>query len=206
MSKIIFNLGVKMLSKLTSYFLMITCLAAVSACTPAKFRYRIDPEITQAQSLAAKAQTIAVQVTDLRSNNYPTQNNKITLISGPVDEAAQLKAQIIDNLTRSQFRIISNPLLADLNVELQIETLQAAVNQSMLKSTIKVDSHIRLIASKQGNKIEKLFRTTREQDVANPVKELDVTGVVNQLLSQQLTSIFNEPALLNLAATASEYD
>ena len=61
-----------------------------------------------------------------------------------------------------------------------------------------VTSHLRMKANKQGNTFEKLYKMSRTQEVANPVNNNDLSGIVNQLLSNQLSAIWADPALIEL--------
>jgi|GEM_PF-3182194 len=171
----------------------------LSGCTPATLNYRLDPDVGDLQSLAGQAKQIAFMVVDKRTDQTQASTDSLIFVAGPDNEAAALKRKIIDSLMKNNFKIISNPLLADLSIELTIEQLNAQVEKSMFKSNVKVTSHLRVKAKKQENSFERLYKSNRSQEVANPANETDVTGVVNQLLSQQLGQIFADPELVKLA-------
>ncbi|WP_444997898.1 YajG family lipoprotein [Aliikangiella sp. IMCC44359] len=184
---------------------LTSTIALISGCSPSKLNYRLDPEVRNIQSLSEYAQLIAVSVSDNRPLATPnSSNDNILFASGPQNEAALLKTKLIDSLKKNGFKIISNPLLADLSIDIEIEKLEAKVTKSLLRSTVEVVSHLRLKANKQSKKSEKIYKMNRSQEVANPASELDVTGVVNQLLSKQLSVIFSDPMLKKLASSQTE--
>ena len=185
--------------KIRLLVLSIVALVGLMGCSPASLSYRLDPEVNNVQRLSNHAKLVSVSVTDNRQQKATAAEQDIIIASGPEDEAKVLRTLLIDNFKKNNFKIINNPLLADLSIEIQIEQLEARINKSMFKSEVKVSSHLRLKAKKQSQSLEKLFKMNRNQEVANPPNELDVTGVVNQLLSNQLSSIFADPALIKLA-------
>lgn len=184
--------------------LVLVGLIALIGCAPAMLRYQLDPEVKNLQSLAEKLQTIAISVTDLRKKAEPKLDENTFLVPGPENEAETLKAKLIEHLIKSDFKITSNKLLANLAIDIQIEKLDTLVTKHFLKSTVTVNSQLRLKANKQSETIEKIFKMSLQQDVANPVNALDITGVVNQLLSDQLSEIFVDPILTELATRNSE--
>lgn len=184
---------------LSKLFYAFLTLVLVSGCSVKQLSYQLDPELTSVQRLANHVKIVAVSVTDKRSAIAQKDTDDVFYVKGPNQEAELLKSKIIDNLKRNDFKIIGNNLLADLAINVEIEQLDAKVEHSFFKSKIAAKSHLRLKANKKSQRFEKLYKTTRAQEVANPANELDVTGVVNQMLSEQLTTIFTDPALINLA-------
>ncbi|MGX5173367.1 YajG family lipoprotein [Aliikangiella sp. IMCC44653] len=186
--------------QMQSVFLLCLLSLFIGGCSPAKLNYRIDPEIGNTQSLQKLAKLVAIDVTDSRSDVQQKSSDTIMYVPGPANTAETLRNKLINKFKSNQFKIISNKLLADLAIELEIETLETKIEKSFFKSTVQVTSHLRLKANKQSKKFEKLFKNRSQQEIANPASELDVTGAVNQLLSEQLASILNDPGLLDLAA------
>lgn len=183
----------------TKILQILLTLVLVSGCAAKNLSYRLDPELTAIQRLAEHAEVVAVSVIDKRPQTLPTSTEDLIYAKGPNEEANLLKSKIIDNLKRHNFKIIGNELLADLAITIEIEQLEVKVEQSFFKSKVYAVSHLRLKANKKSQRFEKLYKISRNQEVANPANELDVTGVVNQMLSEQLTTLFSDPALINLA-------
>ncbi len=181
--------------------LLITFFTLIlSACAAKKLEYKIDPELTSTQNLNQYAELIAVSVVDNRSPQAASTDEDIIIVDGPSNTAEILRKKIIERFKQQNFKIISNKLLADLAVEIQIEKLEVKVNKGLFKSTVNAASQLRLKANKQSKTFEKLYKIKGSQEVANPANELDVTGVINKLLSDQLGEIFSDQALLELAA------
>ncbi|TQV75523.1 hypothetical protein FLL45_11450 [Aliikangiella marina] len=178
--------------------LVIGLISFLAGCTTEKLNFGIDPEISSVQQLSRGVQQISVSVNEQLPDNIEGIKKDLIIANGPDDPAGVLRNKILDQLKANQFRIISNPLLADLSLSFTIETLYATVDTGMFKSEINAVSHIRVQAKKQGKTFEKVYRNTRKQEVANPANEIDVTGVVNQMLTQQMTAIFTDPRLLAL--------
>lgn len=181
-----------------SAFIFIGISMLISACSPAKLSYVIDPEINHLETLAKQAPIIAVSVIDLRHNNTSANLPGTTNIPGPENEADVLRHKLIEHLKQNNFKIISQPLLADLAIELSIKQLDVNVKQETFKSNISASSQLHLKARNKQTTFEKNYRAERAQEVANPVNKNDVTGVVNLLLSQQLSSILSAPEIIQL--------
>jgi uncharacterized lipoprotein YajG len=186
--------------KLFNKITILTLILMVSACATANLSYRLDPEIGNLQSLSSFAQLVSVSVIDKRPQPKRETAENTLIINGPTDEAAELRNKLIDHLKAKNFKIIANPLLADIALEIHIENLQAVVRSEFLKSEIQVDSQLRLKANKQSKTYENIYTMSRTQEVANPVNNADISGVVNRILTEQLSLIFNEPALAQLSS------
>ncbi len=183
------------------YFIFSSLLTfGLYGCSVGQLNYQIGPEISGVESLAEHANLIAVSVIDKRTNNQSaSQNPSVVIASGPEDEAQQIKATIIENLKANRFKIISNKLLADLALNFHIEKLDAQVVSNTFKSDITVTSHLRLKANRKSIPFEKIFRSSLTQSVTKPAKSNEVTGVINQLLSQQLSNILTDPGIIELS-------
>ena len=90
---------------------------------------------------------------------------------------------------------------------MDIDELALSIQASTFKSTIKASSVFTLTIRRNGEQWSKIFRAARTQEVANPVNQNDATGVMNQLLSKQLSNAFSDPALMQfLSKNAQPYD
>lgn len=195
--KIIFNMMQNKLIKLT----ILSIIFGLSGCAVGKLNYQIDPEIASVSQLAEQVSIIAVSVTDNRTATGNTNSTKnLVYADGPADAADALKSRLLEHFRNSRLKIISNPLLADLAIEISIEKLEAKVISNFYKSEIHAVSQIRLKANKKRIPYEKIFQATRSQSVSKPATSNEVTGVINQLLSEQISKILNDPGLLELAA------
>ncbi|WP_196140547.1 YajG family lipoprotein [Aliikangiella sp. G2MR2-5] len=190
-----------MMKKTYRLFFVLTAAISLLSCTTGQLAYRIDPEIKSMSKLSEHTPIVAVQVRDKRESTYYTGEE---YAKGPGNESEQLKQNIISQLQKQGFKLITDPLLADLSLTFEIEQLSAKVSKDLFKARIDVDSHIRLKAKRKGTPLEKLFKSNRFQEVAIPVNSNDVTGLINQVLSTQLTAIFDDRELQALAQKSQE--
>lgn len=178
--------------------LIVTALFLLTACTtPTTLTYHLDPEIAELDKLSPLAKVIAISVTDKRPAQTPSNNKNIIIINNNPDDAAILKEKLITQLKKNNFQIISNPLLADVSIAIQIEQLAIKILKSFLKSKISVRNQLRVTTYKQGQKLTKRYRMNRQQEIMNPPSERDITGIVNLLLSKQLSAILTDPSLID---------
>jgi uncharacterized lipoprotein YajG len=142
---------------------------------------------------------VAVSVNDMRQAlENSADTDEITKVVRQKDEALVIRTKLMDSLKNNGFKIISNKLLADVALELDIVEFEVSFKSNFFKSELMVTSHLRMKANKQGNTFEKLYKMSRTQEVANPVNNNDLSGIVNQLLSNQLSAIWADPALIEL--------
>ncbi|MCW8998580.1 MAG: YajG family lipoprotein, partial [Kangiellaceae bacterium] len=174
---------------------LITILMISTACTPSKLVYKIDPEIRLGSDYKQNASLVSIKVSDTRTKNSVAVDNKVS-VNGPKNLAHELKQKLITRFQKDGFKIITDPLLADLSIQLEIEKLDVAVESELVKAKISANSHLRLKASKKSKPLEKLFKMSRTQEVAIPVNDTEVTGLVNQLLSNQLSNVFADADLV----------
>lgn len=170
-------------------------------CSSAKLKYSLDPEISYLEETALASKVISVKVIDGRKllEEQPSSSDEIN-IAGPENIAKHLQTLIIAKLKQQGYKIGSNPLLADTAYELKLEELKLIASKNLLKSTLKASSKVVLTISKHSESFTKIFQSTRTQEVANPISALDATGVVNQLLSEQLAKAFSDPKFVQFAS------
>lgn len=181
---------------------MLLTVALLSGCNPQTLKYRLDPDFSALSEVARNVELVAVDVTDNRKRNSTSSEQSIQ--SESTDEAALLKKGLIDQLKELDFKIINNPLLADLAVIMEINQLGLNIDESIFKSTLKASSQLTLTIRKNGQEWSKIFRSSRDQEVANPVNNNDATGVINYLISKQLSAAFTDPALMEFLAKSSQ--
>jgi len=182
--------------QLTKIIFSTLLILMMVACSTAPLNYKIDPEIKNINQFVDPSSMIALSVID---NRALTTNQQSSLISGPENEADVIKSKLIEILKQNNFKIISNLLLADIALELHIEQFDVNIESDLFKSKIKVESQLSLQAKKNGASFNKLFKMNRSQELANPVNSNEVTGIVNQLLSKQLSTIWSDPGFIKLS-------
>ena len=161
-----------------------------SGCNTTPLKYTLDPEFSYLEDLGQGVEMVAVKVTDNRQR-FDGGNG----IQGPSDVAGKLKNRLVEKLQQHGYKIINKPLLADIAYELEINELSLVVNKSMLKSLISGKSNITFTVRKHSEFKTKIFSATKTQEVANPTNDLDVTGVVNQMLSSLFANMFSDPQI-----------
>ena len=182
--------------------LILVSLLTLTACNPDLLKYKLDPDFGSLEQLAGKSEIVAVKITDKRSSK-PIPSGDIKLAPFE-DEATVLKKRLTDQLKELDYKIINKPLLADLAVMMDINELDVRIQESTFKSTVKANSVFTLTIRRNGEEWSKIFRAARTQEVANPVNQNDATGVINQLLSKQLTNAFSDPALMEFLSKSAQ--
>lgn len=174
------------------FFLVVTVLALLSACQSQPLRYQLDPEFNSIMGQNSKI--IALKIKDNRSSESSKTTNNLH-ISGPKNIELSLQQKITTQIKQSGHKIINNPLLADYAIELKVNRLDIIALPSTFKSTLIAKNEFQLTINQQGKQWTKIFKGSKSQDVVNPVSSSDATGVINQLLSQQLTKAFSSESL-----------
>ncbi len=182
--------------------LILVSLLTLTACNPDLLKYKLDPDFGSLEQLAGKSEIVAVKITDKRSSK-PIPSGDIKLAPFE-DEATVLKKRLTDQLKELDYKIINKPLLADLAVMMDINELDVRIQESTFKSTVKANSVFTLTIRRNGEEWSKIFRAARTQEVANPVNQNDATGVINQLLSKQLSNAFSDPALMEFLSKSAQ--
>jgi len=175
------------------FALVIALSFLLSACNPSTLKYQLDPDIDNLDILPEKVKIVAVKVIDLREK--VTDTGKQKTISGPNDEAKVLQEKLMTLLKQRGYKIISKPLLADVAFNIEIMALKLTVEELTFKSIVRGKSEIKMTVNKRSQQWSKIFRATSMQEVGNPTNNLDVTGVMNKMLTKQLSSVFSDPTL-----------
>ncbi len=184
------------------YLFLIASLFILTACNPDLLKYKLDPDFGSLEQLAGKSEIVAVQVSDKRTKQpIPTGDIKLAPME---DEATILNKRLIEQLKDLDYKIINKPLLADLAIMMDINELSVSIQESTFKSTVKANSVFTLTIRRNGEEWRKIFRAARTQEVANPVNQNDATGVINQLLSKQLSNAFSDPALMEFLSKSAQ--
>ncbi len=171
----------------------------ISACNPALLTYQLDPEIPHLNQLAGDAKIVALKVIDARTDSASDNSGQKT-ISGPTEEAKLLQRKLMELLKNNGYKIINKTLLADVAFEIEITNLELTIESSTFKSIIRGKSEIKLTANRHSQQWSKIFRATRQQEVANPANNLDATGVMNQMLTKQFSNMFDDDSLRDFLA------
>ena len=175
-------------------------LLIISACANTQLNYQIDPEIKNISQIGNNLSLVAISVKDNRSKTQRQETKEVKFITMQKNDASLIKAKLLENFKQNNIKIISNPLLADISFELQIEELKISIDEGVFKSKIRATSHLRMIAVNNGQVFNKLYKVSRNQDIANPANSNDITGLVNQVLSKQLSAMLSDPGLTKLAS------
>ncbi len=183
---------------LTKSLSLLILLCVLAGCNTAKLAYKISPEIRSVEQLKTSTPLVSINVIDKRAEPAALQE-KQSYIPAESNEVRSLKKAILDRLTQASFKITTDNLLADISLTFEIEQLNTKMTSSLFKADLESIVHLRLIANRKGEKLEKLFKTARTQEIALPVNNNDVSGILNQALSAQLSNIFEDPQLLELA-------
>ena len=167
----------------------------LTACSPTKLNYQIDPDFSKLAPLVKGNEIIFVSVSDNRiASNTSIQNS---LIKADIPDKDALKTKLTQYLKDNQHKIINRVLLADLGLEIKIQSLELLLESGTFKSKLSAKSTLEIIIHKKSNQWSKVYKASRVQEVATPVNNLDTTGVINQMLTKQFESIFTDAELSN---------
>ena len=179
-------------------FLLLTaiiCSSFVFGCSSSKLIYQIDPDFAQLSSALESKEIVYVDVTDNRVAEINTTT--LTIIEADTPDAEALKSKLTQFLKDNQFKIINRVLLADIGLEIKIIDLKLSLTSELFKSKLTGESKLEMIIHKKSKQWGKTYKTSRSQEVANPVNEFDATGVINQMLTKQFNNIFSDKELID---------
>ena len=175
-------------------FLLISTLSLfLTACSPAKLNYQIDPDFSHLDSLIHGNEIIFVSVSDKRTSSNTSIQNSVIKANIPDNDA--LKTKLTQYLKDNQYKLINRILLADLGIEIKIHSLNLLLEKGTFKSKLLAKSTFEVIIHKKNNHWSKIFKASRIQEIASPANNLDTTGVINQMLSKQFKIIFTDVEL-----------
>ncbi|PCI73195.1 MAG: hypothetical protein COB38_01385 [Gammaproteobacteria bacterium] len=179
-------------------FLLLTaiiCSTFILGCSSSKLIYQIDPDFSQLSSALESKEIVYVEVIDNRVEG--TDTTTLTLVNADIPDHEALKSKLTQFLKDNHFKIINRVLLADIGLEIKIIELNLSVASGFLKSKLTAQSELEMIIHKKSERWSKTYKTSRSQEVANPVDEFDATGVMNQMLSKQFHNIFTDKELID---------
>lgn len=168
--------------------ILFSLLLVMTGCQTANLTYRVNPDLSPLQQLQSQAEMIAINVVDKTEST--AQNSNSLRTEKPITESIQ--EQLKKAATAAGMKLIANPLLADLGLTLEIEVFDVSLNASTFSSEMKVKSQLNLQLQKKSRSYQKRFISSRTQEVANPVNNNDITGIVNQILSEQFAAALND--------------
>jgi len=181
---------------LLTKIIFLALILSLLGCSTKKPTYNLDPEFSLLQEQTNKSSVVAVKVIDNRQKTIELQGNKQTVLSSSHKDAEVLQDKLISRLKQQGHKIINKPLLADIAYEIELNRLSLTFETAMFKSEFAANSEIKLTVRRHSQHWTKIFRSSKTQEVANPATDRDATGIINQLLSQQLESAFSDNSLL----------
>ncbi len=178
--------------------LITLCFASLLACGSASIKYQMDPDLTGIKQLSKRGASVYLNINDSRTSpaEFPID---FSPVDGPQQTTKVLRDIILKQLKLNGFKIINNPLLADLSIDVDILTLKLGMKPSMFDSVFLAKSAVKLTLKRQDEQWAKIYKVSREQTVANPATDADATGIMNQVLTEQFQRFFNDPSLIEFA-------
>jgi len=180
---------------LLTKILLLTLILSLPSCSTKTPTYQLDPEFGLLGEQTVEVSVVAVKVTDKRQKTNKQEGDKQTILSANYNDAEVLQDKLINHLKQQNHKIINKPLLADIAYEIELNRLHLTLESGMLKSKFVANSEIKLTVRRHSQHWTKIFRASKTQEVANPATDRDATGIINQLLSQQLISAFSDNSL-----------
>ncbi len=180
-----------------SKLIFITLILSLSllSCSSKTPSYNLDPEFSLLHEQNDKYSIVAVKVFDNRKKTVEKTGKKQTTLSSTHNDAEVLQEKFIRRLKQQDYKIINKPLLADIAYEISLNQLNITLEKGFLKSNFIATSEIKLTVRRNSETWSKVFRSSKTQEVANPTTDGDASGIINQLLSQQLISAFSDSSL-----------
>ncbi len=177
-------------------------LVSLIACGSASISYQMDPDLSGLSQISYRGSNVSIKVIDNRpsTTQYPLDYSEV---KGPQQTSKILRQKLLTQLKKSGFKIINNPLLADLSIEVEILTLQLSKKPSVFDSSLLAKSAIKLVVRKQDQQWAKIYKVSRMQTVANPATDTDATGIMNQVLTEQFQLFFDDPSLIDFTNKSS---
>jgi len=173
---------------------LIGLVSILSACTHSQLSYQLDPELVNFPPKVTNMNMVAFTLVD-KTSNEQTKNPEKSISVVSKQQLPQLEQKFINKLKGLNYKIISNPLLADLAIKIEINQLDLRLEKGTFKSKFNAYSQIKLTINKKSESWSKIFRASKMQEVANPATDVDATGIINQLLSGQFEKSFSDPSL-----------
>ena len=175
---------------------LIVITFVLSACTHAQLSYQLDPELNNFPPPVANTKLIAFDLIDKTSTNQSISGKESVYVVSDRQQFSPLSQKFINRLKALDYKIISNPLLADIAITIEISQLDLLLEKGIFKSKFNAYSQIKFTINKKSEPWSKIYKANKTQEVANPATNLDATGIINQLLSEQLEKGFSDPSLL----------
>ena len=181
-------------SLLLSKIIFLALILSLSGCNTKKPTYNLDPEFGLLQEPTNNTSIVAVKIIDNRQK-AKEQDDKQIILSSSGNDAEVLQDKLISRLKQLDYKIINKPLLADIAYEIQLNKLNITLETGILKSKFVANSEAKFTVRRNSQQWTKIFRASKTQEVANPATDREATGIINQLLSQQLESAFSDSSL-----------
>jgi uncharacterized lipoprotein YajG len=178
---------------LKPFIVSIALIVVLAGCSPIGLKYRLDFDFGDISNSVGPVKIVAVDIIDSRSLTAVSKSEMI--VAGPENETAVIRKLLVERFKAEGIKIISKPLLADLAFQIDINQLQVLIESGTFKSEFRAMSEFQVTVKKQGQKWSKIFRASRNQEVANPANENEATGLINQLLSEQFNKVFSDQGL-----------
>ena len=166
-----------------------------TACSKSQLHYELDPEIGDFPEAMSNFKIVALKITDNTKPSSNSLNSNQIRISPKDNQLAQIQNKLMRKLKEMNYKIISNPLLADVAIDIKFHEVELMLEKSLLKGKFTGNTHLELTISRKSKVWSKIFKATKTQEVAYPADSTDATGIINQLISEQLTKGFSDTGL-----------
>jgi uncharacterized lipoprotein YajG len=171
--------------------IVLFLLYCLSCCAQNQLVYHIAPELESVKWLLNNKSLIFIDVVDIKKNKATLLNE----IKGSQPDAKAIKKELIRTLKKHHFKVINRSLLADIGIKIVIKELYLKLDPGVLKSQLEAESRLEFVINQKSNVWRKTFYSKRKQAFANPVTDLEASGMINQVLSELFTQALNEPSL-----------
>jgi uncharacterized lipoprotein YajG len=170
---------------------VIICGLILMGCANRPAQYRVDPEIQLSQNSVISGKTLTLEI--IAPNNEPRETEQ-SIELAPVNDFDQaIKANLIKALGSQGFRFSANRHFSDLVMTLDFSELRARIDKQLMRDTLQVDGQLTLLLESKQKRLSKSFQRKQTLTVAISSDYAEVTGLVNQVVSELLRAALTDP-------------
>ncbi|HWA12398.1 MAG TPA: YajG family lipoprotein [Burkholderiales bacterium] len=185
----------------TTLWLLPLLLALLAGCALKPQYLRIDPQqIRVAQSQAGAGQTVALQVTDARTEKKLGEvgdpDNKMVDVSVEEDPAPKIYARVKEALERMGFTVQPYVEGAEPALKLEVRKLELQSVKTPFTFETELRAEVAAHASRENGHYDRQFNVRTRKDGAAPPYEKDSNALVNTAVSQALEDLLADEQLI----------
>jgi uncharacterized lipoprotein YajG len=172
------------------YCCLTLCGLLLVACANRPAQYTVDPEIQLTNTSISPGKTFTIEVIAPPAISG-TSNDRIEL-SPDSQFDKTVKANLIKALGKQGFRFSANPHFSDVTITLDFSQLTVQINKQLMRDTLEVDGRLSIQLARKQTRLNKSFQRKQTLTVALSSDYAEVTGLVNQVVSNLLQTALTD--------------